>query len=362
MIPTNPPTRRISGRLTRGRFTRGRLTRILGLLWLVDGLLQLQPYNFSPQFLAWTLGDNTMGPPGPIKDLIEQIVLFTFPHHVAWNAVFAAIQLVIGVGLLCRGTTKAALAASVAWSLGVWFVGEGFGGLIFPQASMLTGAPGPALLMALAALLLWPRSDRHGPAVADGGLLGSAGAQVAWFAIWVGTAFLELERSNNGPDAIAAQIRALAGGPADLPGQAAFQTMDHVVAHALTGTGTVVALLLAVVQVWVGMAILRPATRKAGLVAGIAVSAVYWVVGQNLGGIFSGQSSDPGAGIVLVLIALALWPRSPAGHPGPGSRPGEARSYDRGVGLVQVEPEKLTELVSQLRGGVRADMASQDGA
>lgn len=281
---------------------------------------------FSPQFFAGTLGSNTMGPPNPATDLIQRIVLFTFPHHVAWNAIFAAIQLGVGAGLLWRRTRKVALAVSIGWALGVWFVGEGLGNLIFPQASMLTGAPGAGLLMALAAVLVWPRGDQGATAAgkglirstsaAGGGLIGDAGARAAWWALWVGSAALELERSNNAPDAIAAQVRALAGGPIQIPGQAAtggpealLSAMDHLAGTALNGHGTLAALVMAVVQVWVGMAILRPATRKAALGVGMAVSALYWVLGQNFGGIFSGQASDAGTGIVVVLIALALWPK-----------------------------------------------------
>jgi hypothetical protein len=52
-------------------------------------------------------------------------------HPVSWDLLFALTQLAIGVGLLLRSTVlvRAALAASVAWAVGVWYFGEGLGGL-----------------------------------------------------------------------------------------------------------------------------------------------------------------------------------------------------------------------------------------
>src|SRR5262249_39124182 len=52
-------------------------------------------------------------------------------HHVGvLNAVFAAIQVLLGLGIAWRPTRRLALAASVAWALAVWWLGEGLGGLL----------------------------------------------------------------------------------------------------------------------------------------------------------------------------------------------------------------------------------------
>ncbi len=50
-------------------------------------------------------------------------------HNPSWtNAIFAAIQIGLGVAIAVRRTTKAGLAASVVWSLGVWWIGEAWAG------------------------------------------------------------------------------------------------------------------------------------------------------------------------------------------------------------------------------------------
>lgn len=52
--------------------------------------------------------------------------------------------------------------------------------------------------------------------------------------------------------------------------------------------------------------------RRSGpaLWAGIALSLVFWVLGQNFGGMLAGHATDPNAGPLYVLLALTLCPRS----------------------------------------------------
>ena len=82
-------------------------------------------------------------------------------HLVLLNTIFATIQLLLGLGIAFRPTVRLALAASIAWSLGVWWFGEGLGGVLNGGADPLNGAPGAVILYALLAVLLWP-ADRPG--------------------------------------------------------------------------------------------------------------------------------------------------------------------------------------------------------
>jgi hypothetical protein len=63
-------------------------------------------------------------------------------HPALFNALFATIQLALAAGLLWRRTTRLALAGSLVWTLGVWWLGEGLGGLLTGTAHPVTGAPG----------------------------------------------------------------------------------------------------------------------------------------------------------------------------------------------------------------------------
>lgn len=287
---------------------RRRLQVALGLLWLFDGALQLQPYMFRPGsngFLG-PLAESTMGRPNPLTDLIRMAVSLFAAHQILFNSCFAAIQIVIGIGICWRRALRPALALSVAWGLVVWILGEALGQMTVPQASTPFGAPGAALLYILAALMLWPRADDAEPATADAGLLGAKGARWAWAVVWGGTALLELEVANHAPDSVSTQLANQAGGQ---PGLLA--SIDQWAAHQLVGHGVEVALAVLIVQVFIAQGVLRASTRCLALGVGVGVALVYWVVAQSFGGLLTGQATDPNSGPLFALLALALWPRRP---------------------------------------------------
>lgn len=286
--------------------TRRRLEMALGVLWLVDGALQWQPYMFSSAFFGNMLGMANMGLPGPVSAVLYRTTTMLTAHPVIWNAAFASLQVAIGVGLLWGRTASLARPVSIAWALAVWVVGEGFGGLFMPGVSALNGAPGAALLYALIALILWPRRPGDDPAVAvaDTGLLGGRGAQWCWTVLWSGLALPELGGANHAAGVPAAEVANIGE---DEPGWLA--GLNSHAGHLLAGHGALFALLAAVIEVAVGWCVLRPAWRRTALAAGIAVAILYGVFGQDLGGLLTGQATDPGTAPLFVLFALALWPR-----------------------------------------------------
>lgn len=300
--PTQLPEETRSGWLTRRH-----LEIVLGLLWLIDGVLQFQPNMFSRAFFVNVLGMAQMGNvPHLIALLNHDISVLMFGHVVAFNAVFATTQVAIGIGLLWSRSATIARIASIAWALGVWSVGEGFGGMFMPGMNPLEGAPGAAILYAVATLVLWPRRS-EGDAVADVGLLGSAATRVLWTVLWTGTALFELETANKAPNALSAQLTELAQGE-----PAPIAAIDHTVAHLVVGHGMELALLIMMAQTLVGWWVLRPGTRRLALGAGTAIATIYWIIGQNFGTIFTGQGTDPNTGPLIVLLALSLWPRRKA--------------------------------------------------
>lgn len=289
---------------------------VLGLLWLVDGLLQLQPpmFHLGPNGLAGTLADNAMVSPVPFYSSLEAgVVQLVVSHVTLANWLFAGVQVAIGAAiaggaLIGNGAGRAALriglVVSAAWALGVWVFGEAFGQMIFPQANMaVSGSPGAGLLYAAIAVLLLRPNPRAALAV--------------WVAMWDGTALLLLERGNWAPGGLAAQVASQASGEPHV-----LASMDHLASRALAGVGLPVALGMLILQVLVGQSALRPLTRRASLILGAVVSAVYWVVGQDLGGVLSGHSTDPNLGPPAVLLAWITWSLShPAAPEETGSPP-----------------------------------------
>ena len=284
--------------------TRRRLEVALGALWLLDGALQFQPYMFTREFFAGILGMANMGLPGPVSSADFHLAGFLVAHPAFWNSVFASLQVALGAGLLWPSTARVARALSIPWALGVWVVGEGFGGLFMGGTSLLTGAPGAALLYGVIAVALWP-SPRRGQARAHFAL-GS------WALVWWTGALLELGTTNHLASVPAAQISDTAAGQL-----APLRIVNDAVARLLMGHGALFAVVLGLAGAGIGLGALLPRTRRLALVAGGAVGVFVGVVGQDLGGLFNGQATDPGSGPLLVLLALTVhWATQAAVAPG----------------------------------------------
>ena len=179
------------------RWRRG-LQITLGLIWLLDAGLQYQPYMFTRGFARDILAPAADGSPPVVHGPVSWAAGLVAAHPVVWNTLFATVQLLLAAGLLWRPAVRAALAGSVAWALGVWWIGEGAGGLMAGGTLSYTEAPGAALLYVLLAVLIWPvRQDRDqdrepapGAAVATTGPLGAVAPRVAWALLWAGLGYL----------------------------------------------------------------------------------------------------------------------------------------------------------------------------
>lgn len=295
--------------------TRRQLQITLGLLWLLDAVLQCQPDMFQPDFYGNMLMMNNTAPPAWLWNWITDIYPTVMAHTFGVNLGAVAIQFAIGLGLLWRSTVRPALALSIPWAIIVWLFGEMGGGVFVDGTSALTGAPGPALVYAVIAVLLWPRRPDDGTAAADNGLLPPPVTTFVWVALWVGTAALEARYLNRSPTyAPQAMDNAAVAGPDWL--HAAGQAVGGLIGT----SGALFAACAGITQTAVGLAVLFRPTRRAALVAGAALALFFAVVGQAFGGIFSNGllgimssgATDPGTGPVIILLALALWPRAPA--------------------------------------------------
>lgn len=247
--------------------TRRHLQIVLGLLWLLDGALQAQPFMFTRSFATQVIAPAGQGQPGFVSVPVHWASTVIAAQPVAWDVPFAALQLLLGVGLLVRRTARLALAASIAWALGVWYFGEGLSGLASGQASLITGAPGAALLLAVLAAAAWPSRDGWHDAPAPW-------LPFAWAAVWVGGAVFQVLPQNQGTAV-----------PSEL----------LVAAECLIGLGALVRSM-----------------RGPAAALGLALTLVFWVSSQDFGELFTGQATDPNSGPLLALMAvLLIAPRGP---------------------------------------------------
>src|SRR3984957_16536484 len=101
--------------------TRRALQLGLAAIWLLDGVLQYQANMYTKAF-AQSLAATAPGNPAVIARPITWDATLVGHHLVLLNTVFATIQLLLGIGIAFRPTVRLALAASIAWSLGVWWL------------------------------------------------------------------------------------------------------------------------------------------------------------------------------------------------------------------------------------------------
>ncbi len=292
----------LAARMAQLRVTRRGLQISLGVLWLIDGILQFQSYMYSQAFVHDVLAGAAGGQPGVIGAPIRTFASFYGHDLPLWNTLAAEIQCVIGLGLiLSRRTVRAALLISFCWSSVVWWFGEGFGPLVNGDpVSPLMGAPGAVIVYALIGALLWPRDTRQEEAV-DGGLLGAHGGNLVWTVLWLEAAALWFLSVNRSASAIHDQIASMASGsPSWLAG-----TLNSA-ASAVQGRGGLTATILGVVSILVGLAVWTR-LRGVALVIGVVLSLAYWIFGQSLGGPFwAGSATDVNAGPLFVLLAVTL--------------------------------------------------------
>jgi hypothetical protein len=285
---------------------RRRLQLVLAGIWLLDGLLQYQAFMFSKGFSDMLAGTGS-GNPGVVASPISWDATLVQHHLVLLNSIFATIQLVLGIGIACRPTVRVALAASVAWSLGVWWFGEGLGMVLTGDVSPVNGAPGAVILYALLAVLLWP-SDRGSPAspapFTAARAVGAPVARALWLVLWLSLAYFALLPDSRAPQALNGMIAGMADGE---PGWVA--ALERWAASFVAHQGLAASIVLAIALVIVAVGVYLPAPAARGtLVVAIVVAAVIWVFGEAFGGIMTGGATDPNSGPLLALLALTYWP------------------------------------------------------
>ena len=215
-----PPMQRAPEPLAR------RVLRIgFGVLWLLDGALQIQshmPLGLPENVVA----PSAQGSPAWLVSTVHWGLRVWENHPV--QAAVAAVWIQLGLGLwlllVVRGRwSRLGGAVSIGWALSVWVFGESMGGILAPGASWLFGAPGAVLFYALAGgLLALPERAWRNPRLGRRLLVGFGVYFIAMAVLqaWPGNGFwtvgssgaLPAMASGNVRNATAARDRA-GGGP-----------------------------------------------------------------------------------------------------------------------------------------------------
>jgi hypothetical protein len=289
---------------------------VLATVWLLDAVLQLQPFMFTKgaDGFSGMLNGTATGNPGWIAHTIRWNGSIVYHQPILTNALFAGIQFLIAFGLVYKRTLRPALALSIVWSIGVWWFGEGLGGVFTGAATPFGGGPGGVLFYALVAVVLWPSEGSDLPFVAAR-TLGVTAAKAVWVVVWLLLALLCVIGAGRSPQALDDLVSGLNSGQ---PGWLAH--IDRSTESLFSHHGTTMAILLAVVCVVVAVGVLlSPQILKWAVVLAVSVFGLIWIAVQDFGGILAGGATDPNGAPLVVLFALLYWPMT-VGRPSPPRR------------------------------------------
>ncbi|MGA2520922.1 MAG: SCO family protein [Acidimicrobiales bacterium] len=310
-----------------------------GLLWLLDGLLQLQagmPLGL-PGSVVQPSADAS---PAWVQHVVNVGVTIWSDHPVQAAASVVWIQLGLGAFLLLapRGRWSCfAGVTSLSWGLVVWVFGEGFGGVFGHGPSWLFGTPGAALLYCVAgALVALPESAWTGPRLGRimARCTGAFLLGMALLEAWPGRGSWQGSSPRAPTGTLTTMVRQMA--QTSQPGPLA--TLLRAFGRFDAAHGFAVNLVVVVVLAGTGVAfcvadrrVLLPAT-----VAVVVLCAADWVLVQDLG-FFGGVGTDPNSmvpTIVLVTAAYLAFARA-------------------GARAVVVEPTVAEPAVAAVAGGGR---------
>lgn len=277
----------------------------LGAIWLLDAVLQYQAFMFTKAF-GQMLAGTASGNPAVVADPITWAARIIEAHPGPANAAFATIQLLLGLGIIWRPAVRVAMASSVVWSVAVWWLGEGLGGVLNGTASPVNGAPGAAIIYALLAVLLWPagRSGQEAPFEAAR-TVGTRAARLLWLVLWGSLAWFAVgPAASRSAQGLHGMISGVASGQ---PGWLA--AIDNAAARLAVGHGLSAAVILAALLGIIAAGVYAPPlAARAVVVLAVVVAAAIWVAGEDLGQVFTGSATDLNSGPLLALAAAAYWP------------------------------------------------------
>ena len=290
--------------------SRKRLRQLLGLLWLIDGLLQLQPQMFTMNMVNGIMKPMLNGQPAPVETSLSWIVQVTTQNLTLVNLTIAIVQVIIGISLITGRGVKVALLVSIVWAFIVWYGGEGMSMLLTGQASALTGAPGAVLLYALLALVVYPLSPTTNPD--EGGILSRKQLRWALAIFWIFMAALQAQPYWWQPGQISQVVNAMVG----------FGGLNGVLVDPLlrwlsnvTSSSEIplnIALIVVFLALDAGLLFIENRHIRPVLVTSIVVSLVIWYGAEAFGMIMTGMATDFNSGLLLVVMALACWPLAQA--------------------------------------------------
>lgn len=271
---------------------------VLGILWIVDGVLQFQP-EMPYGFLSVVIGPSIQA----INNAgIERFLMIAYNtwllHPFQVDALSGALQIFIGASYLSNRSAKALKyisIISIIWAIVIWIFGEGFGGIPESGVSLLTGFPGSALIYIILAV----------PYVSA--RFNSIKFLQKYFIYSVSVIFF-----------IGAVLQLIPGNTFWTKGQLSYdiymninqQGENPVVYYILNHTYVYLLFRESYINMFMFLLMLAAALliilyHKAGLVLAMVFTGITWVLFQDMG-IYILPATDPNTGLPLLLLLVIL--------------------------------------------------------
>jgi cytochrome oxidase Cu insertion factor (SCO1/SenC/PrrC family) len=315
-----------------------RVIRIgFGVLWIIGGLLQAQPA--MPLGLASNVTEPAAtGSPGWVRQLVDFAGQGWAYHPVNAAAAAVWIQLGLGIWLLTAAHGRWSWLgglATVGWGLAVWVFGEAFGGIFAPGLSWMFGAPGAALLYAVAGALIalpdraW-RGERLGRMVL--GVTGLFFLGMALLQAWPGRGFW------SGGGHPAGSLTSMVQSMVQTPQPGFLSSWLRSFAALTARDGLAVNLVTVLALGVIGLALVSGQRRvlRPALALLLVLGAATWVLVQDLG-VFGGLGTDPDSMIPLVLIVAGGY-LAMAYAPATAEQPAAATAADQPAAVAGPAP------------------------
>jgi cytochrome oxidase Cu insertion factor (SCO1/SenC/PrrC family) len=279
-----------------------------GLLWVLDGLLQLQ----SSMLLS--VPSAVMHPaastsPQWVQHLVNSGATIWSNHPVQAAAGAVWIQVGLGIWLLVapRGLwSRLGGMATVGWGFVIWIFGEAFGGIFAPGLTWLFGSPGAALFYCAAGVLLALPDRAFATPRLGRTVLGVTGIFFIVMAVlqaWPGRGFWQGQsRGVSASGTLTEMVRQMSHTPQ--PAMLSSWVAGFASFDAAHGWGTNLFIVVALAGIGAGFLSGRPRVVRCAVAATIAICLADWVLIEDLG-FLGGVGTDPNSMIPMALLVVA---------------------------------------------------------